>query len=276
MGHSPVDVVAIPVFRGVLELINLAKDFSPIDSLSTGRSVTWGELARAFGQIVVLLGGSIGLVGIIVFTRRELATAQSPMSGKLRTLLLLLLIGALLVGAGVGATVAQPRPGPARPDARAAAGERAARARVHHRRAGRVSRADFQRACGCAPPTCRTRTSSLRWPNWRIGSRSSSRISSRCGSCRPGTWPTTSPSSSRKPVLAITRTAGAGSRPASNCCATTACATTRTRRSSTASWRGSSNTRSARTSMTRACTTSSSGPMRWRRSSPRRSRTWRS
>ena len=60
----------------MLELINLAKDFSPIDSLSTGRSVTWAELGQAFGQIVVLLGGSIGLAGIIVFTRRELATAQ--------------------------------------------------------------------------------------------------------------------------------------------------------------------------------------------------------
>jgi hypothetical protein len=75
-GHSAMDVVAIPVFRGVLSLINLAKDFSPIDSLSTGRSVTWSDLAQAFGQIVVLLGGSIGLAGIIVFTRRELATAQ--------------------------------------------------------------------------------------------------------------------------------------------------------------------------------------------------------
>ena len=76
-GHSVVDVVAIPVFRAVLEVINLAKDFSPIDALSTGRSVTWGELARAFGQIVVLLGGSIGLIGIIIFSRRELATAQT-------------------------------------------------------------------------------------------------------------------------------------------------------------------------------------------------------
>ena len=74
--HSVVDDVAIPVFRGVLGLINLAKDFSPIDSLSTGRSVTWGELGRAFGQIVLLLGGCIGLFGIIVFSRRELATAQ--------------------------------------------------------------------------------------------------------------------------------------------------------------------------------------------------------
>ena len=76
-GHSVVDLVAIPIFRGVLEVINLAKNFSPIDSLSTGRSVTWGELGRAFGQIVLLLGGGIGLIGILIFNRRELATAQS-------------------------------------------------------------------------------------------------------------------------------------------------------------------------------------------------------
>jgi hypothetical protein len=76
-GHSPVDAVAIPVFRGVLGLINLAKNFSPIDSLSTGRSITWSELGLAFGQIVLLLSGSIGLFGIIIFSRRELATAQA-------------------------------------------------------------------------------------------------------------------------------------------------------------------------------------------------------
>jgi len=76
MGHSSVDLVAIPVFRAVLALINLAKDFSPIDSLSTGRSVSWGELGRAVGQIVVLLGGIISLGGIFIFSRRELATAQ--------------------------------------------------------------------------------------------------------------------------------------------------------------------------------------------------------
>jgi hypothetical protein len=76
-GRSVLDVVAIPVFRAVLGVINLAKDFSPIDSLSTGRSVTWGELGQAFGQIVLILGGSIGLIGIIIFNRRELATAQA-------------------------------------------------------------------------------------------------------------------------------------------------------------------------------------------------------
>lgn len=77
VGHSPADVVAVPVFRAVLKLINLAKDFSPIDSLSTGRSIPWTELGRAFGQIVLLLGGSIGTAGMIIFTRRELATAQA-------------------------------------------------------------------------------------------------------------------------------------------------------------------------------------------------------
>jgi hypothetical protein len=70
------DQVILPVFRAALAVINLAKDFSPIDSLSTGRSITWGQLAQAFGQIVLLLGGIIGGIGIAIFTRRELATAQ--------------------------------------------------------------------------------------------------------------------------------------------------------------------------------------------------------
>ena len=76
-GHSMADYVAIPVFRAVVWAINQAKNFSPIDSLSTGRSVSWSELGRAFGQVVLLLGGCIGLFGIIIFSRRELATAQS-------------------------------------------------------------------------------------------------------------------------------------------------------------------------------------------------------
>jgi len=75
-GRSPVDSFAIPLFRGVLRVINLAKDFSPIDSLSSGRSITWTELGKACGQIVLLLGGIIATVGIWSFSRRELATAQ--------------------------------------------------------------------------------------------------------------------------------------------------------------------------------------------------------
>ena len=76
-GPSTVDIVAIPFFRGALEVINLARDFSPIDSLSTGRSIPWTELAKAFAQIVLLLGGIFAVLGIFVFNRRELATAQT-------------------------------------------------------------------------------------------------------------------------------------------------------------------------------------------------------
>jgi hypothetical protein len=75
-GHSPLDVVAIPAFKGLLYLINLVQNFSPIDSLTNGRSITWEELGLAVSQIVLLIGGILGLFGVFVFNRRELATAQ--------------------------------------------------------------------------------------------------------------------------------------------------------------------------------------------------------
>jgi len=75
-GHSVADVVLIPLFKGILNVVNLAKNFSPIDSLSSGRVITWGELGAAFGRIVLLLGGFTGVMGIVLFSRRELATAQ--------------------------------------------------------------------------------------------------------------------------------------------------------------------------------------------------------
>ena len=75
-GHSVADVVLIPAFKATLTVINLVKNFSPVDSLSTGRAITWGELGLAFAQIVLLPGGIISLVGIALFNRRELATAQ--------------------------------------------------------------------------------------------------------------------------------------------------------------------------------------------------------
>ena len=64
------------MFKGMLTVISLAENFSPIDALSTGRSISWSELGAAFGQIVLLLGGILAVVGIILFSRRELATAQ--------------------------------------------------------------------------------------------------------------------------------------------------------------------------------------------------------
>lgn len=75
-GYAPVDNVVMPIFRGMLDVINLVQDFSPIESLSTGRSITWTQLGLAVGQIVLVMGGIMAVFGIYVFTRRELATAQ--------------------------------------------------------------------------------------------------------------------------------------------------------------------------------------------------------
>jgi hypothetical protein len=76
VASSILDKVMVPIFRAALKVINLVQGFSPIDSLSTGRSITWTHLGLAITQIVLLLGGILAAVGIITFTRRELATAQ--------------------------------------------------------------------------------------------------------------------------------------------------------------------------------------------------------
>jgi ABC-type transport system involved in multi-copper enzyme maturation permease subunit len=75
-GHSPLDLIFVPVFHGALKIIQLVEGFSPIDFLSTGRSITWTMLGLAVAQIVLLLGGIFCAIGIILFSRRELATAQ--------------------------------------------------------------------------------------------------------------------------------------------------------------------------------------------------------
>ena len=71
---SIIDAIAVPASKALLSLLNLVRGFSPIDSLSSGRSISWPMLALAFVQIVVLMSGLIALIGILIFTRRELAT----------------------------------------------------------------------------------------------------------------------------------------------------------------------------------------------------------
>ena len=70
------DNVSVTFFKALLATVNLVRDFSPVEALSTGRYIAWTTLARAFGQIVLLMGGLLALVGIMIFQRRELATAQ--------------------------------------------------------------------------------------------------------------------------------------------------------------------------------------------------------
>jgi hypothetical protein len=76
MGHTTADYVIVPAFRGFLEVVNLVQGFSPIDSLSTGRTITWTQLGLAVSQIVLLFSGILAVFGVAVFNRRELATAQ--------------------------------------------------------------------------------------------------------------------------------------------------------------------------------------------------------
>ena len=76
LGHSKLDIVAVPFFRALLSLIQLVQQFAPIDALSTGRVISWGQFGLAVGQIVFLMGGLMAAAGIYLFQRRELATAQ--------------------------------------------------------------------------------------------------------------------------------------------------------------------------------------------------------
>ena len=71
-----IDKIAVPVAAGMLNVLGLIKDFSPIDSLSTGRTIGWNDLGRAVFQIWVVMAGLLALIGIATFNRRELATAQ--------------------------------------------------------------------------------------------------------------------------------------------------------------------------------------------------------
>jgi hypothetical protein len=72
-GGAWIDVVLIPVFRGILGVVNFVEAFAPVDRLSAGRSITWGDLGLAWFQVVAVLGGVCAAAGITCLSRRELA-----------------------------------------------------------------------------------------------------------------------------------------------------------------------------------------------------------
>jgi hypothetical protein len=76
-GGTWIDLMMIPLFKAILSVVNTAANFSPIDALSTGRSITWFALADAVAQVVVLLGGVLAALGAVLLTRRELAAAHA-------------------------------------------------------------------------------------------------------------------------------------------------------------------------------------------------------
>lgn len=74
---SPVDWAAVRVTKGMLFVINSIRDSFPVDNLSTGRMITWRQVFQSVLQIVMLGGGIFACSGMVIFTKRELATAKS-------------------------------------------------------------------------------------------------------------------------------------------------------------------------------------------------------
>lgn len=70
---SLVNRAAVTVYGSAHWTLQQIGGFSPVGHLSTGRSITWGELARAAAVVVGLAGGSMAAAGILIFNRRELA-----------------------------------------------------------------------------------------------------------------------------------------------------------------------------------------------------------
>lgn len=67
---------SVQVYGVLKQALDLVAGYNPVDSLSTGRSITWGQLASAFVIVVLVTGGTFAGLGIWIFTRRELAAPQ--------------------------------------------------------------------------------------------------------------------------------------------------------------------------------------------------------
>lgn len=70
------NAVLLPVFKGMLALVQVVNVASPVESLSNGRSITWLILGTAWLKVVLAFGGIVAGIGIWLLTRRELAAAQ--------------------------------------------------------------------------------------------------------------------------------------------------------------------------------------------------------
>lgn len=67
------DAVLVPMIRFLDYLLGAIADYSPIEALSLGRSVSWLELGAAFLQCWVIFGSLLAALAIYSFGRRELA-----------------------------------------------------------------------------------------------------------------------------------------------------------------------------------------------------------
>ena len=74
---SVVDFFAINAFKVMVAIISPVKDYSPIGDLTEGRAITWGQLGRAYSYIWGVTGLLISGLGMLIFTRRQLAITDS-------------------------------------------------------------------------------------------------------------------------------------------------------------------------------------------------------
>jgi len=136
-------------------------------------------------------------------TPRPETTESSPPSGDRRQQRHPQKISPAAAGRGAarrfrpGAKIHGSRPRPARPDHQRAVAKCAADARVHDGGAGRLSRL-ISNYLWMRANDLQLDDKYFEARNWRTGSRIWSRISRQSGFFKRGTWPTTSPSSSRR------------------------------------------------------------------------------
>lgn len=68
--------ISVKVYGSLKQALDLVTGYNPVDALSTGRSITWAQLATAFVLVVLVTGGTFAGLGMWIFTRRELAAPQ--------------------------------------------------------------------------------------------------------------------------------------------------------------------------------------------------------
>ncbi|MDE2680690.1 MAG: hypothetical protein OSB29_04920 [Verrucomicrobiota bacterium] len=74
---SVVDYFAINSFKLMVAIISPVKDYSPIEDLTEGRAITWDQLGRAYSYIWGVTGLLISGLGMLIFTRRQLAITDN-------------------------------------------------------------------------------------------------------------------------------------------------------------------------------------------------------
>ena len=87
-GHTTIDYLVVPFFQGALKVINMVQNFSPIDSLSSGRSIRWSQFGLAVLQIIVILGGifCVGGIGVPISMPTALPSFPDNPSGSKPTI----------------------------------------------------------------------------------------------------------------------------------------------------------------------------------------------